>query len=184
MLIPNEQQRDYNLYTVEQLKDLLERRICYQSNVASTNFVYAALTPNLKDAMKIERFCMNIMVMYLHDRYIQKNIDDLLEEESQEKEVRKGKKRKKGGKAKARKKRKREKKEREKMRRKLEEQLSINKGGVIRNKTFSTNNPVVPAKEKDETQIEIKKVINESIKKVALDIEDFEKKEKGEKCAR
>lgn len=176
MLIPSEQQKDYNLYNREQLKDLLERRIRYQSNVASTNFVYAALTPNLKDAMRIERFCMNIMIMYLHDRYIQKNIDDLLEEETQEREVRRGKKRRKGGKAKARKKRKREKKEREKMRRKLEEQLSKNHGSIIKNKTFSTNNPEIKIKEQDETQIEIKKDIDASIKKVNLDLEDFEKK--------
>ena len=176
LFVPTDQVRAYNAYSKEKLKQLLERRICYQSMSSSTNFVFGSLTPNLKDAMKMERFCMNMMVMYLHDRYIQKNIDDLMEEESQEREVKRGKRKKKGGKAKARKKRKRQMKEREKKRRQMEEQLKQSKLAIREKEIGGTSTFVISYQIEEETAIQLQsKDIGSEIKNVKLDRDDFDR---------
>ena len=177
LFVPIDQVRAYNAYSKENLKQLLERRICYQSMSSSTNFVFGSLTPNLKDAMKMERFCMNMMVMYLHDRYIQKNIDDLMEEESQEREVKRGKRKKKGGKAKARKKRKRQMKEREKKRKQMEQQLKQSKLAIQEKEMGDKGKFVISHQIQEETGTQLQsKDITSDIQNVKLDRGDFDKR--------
>ena len=76
---------------LEDFKKHIKRKIIIESKGGNSAFIFSCVSPNLVESMKIEKFFMNLMVQYLHDLYIQKNIDELTKEEQQK--GKKGKKR-------------------------------------------------------------------------------------------
>ena len=82
--------------SLEEFKDIVKNKIIILSKSGNSSFIYSCVAPNLVDSMKIEKFFMNMMVQYLHDLYIQKNIDELMKEEEDKKGKHKNKNKKKG----------------------------------------------------------------------------------------
>ena len=68
----------------DDLKESIKNKIVALSQTPKS-FIFMCVSPNLVDSMKVEKFFMNRMVQYLHDLYIQKNIDDLEKEEQKKK---------------------------------------------------------------------------------------------------
>lgn len=72
-MVFNENLTDYTKY-----KSILKMLIKKISEDNKTNFISSCVSPNLQEGIKIEKFFMNLMVKHLHDLYIQKNINELI----------------------------------------------------------------------------------------------------------
>ena len=87
---------DWKDLPLAELKAHIQDKIIRTCKSGASSFIFSCVAPNLVDSMKIERYFMNLMVQYLHDLYIQRNIDELtLEEEQKGKGKKKSKKKKK-----------------------------------------------------------------------------------------
>lgn len=82
--------KDYD-NTKKYLKDV----ILSHSQNNKKNFIYTCVSPNLADCLKVERFFMNLMMRYVHDLYIDKNINEFCDEETNDLGDKKKKKKKK-----------------------------------------------------------------------------------------
>lgn len=75
----NDMKFNENITDYTRFKFTLKMLIKKLSHENKQNFILFCVNPNLEEAIKIEKFFMNIMVKYLHDLYIQKNINELID---------------------------------------------------------------------------------------------------------
>ena len=94
-------QLNANYQVVEGLKDInvlkehIKSKIFYTRKENPSNFICLCVGPNLSETLKIERLFMNLMLIFVHDLYIQKNINELNDEEFEDNETKKKKKKRK-----------------------------------------------------------------------------------------
>ena len=147
---------------LQELKDNIKRKIIHASKNGNSSFIFSCVSPNLVDSMKVEKYFMNLMVQYLHDLYIQKNIDDLTKEEQKKK----GKNKKKGNKKKRTKKRKNNKKKKQnEEKEKVEETKKNEKEEATEKKETKPEK-----KEEKETKEEVKENAKEEAKEEAKEV--------------
>ena len=91
----NEDVQRYETLSHNDLKDNMIRKIKYNWNNTVSSFIQTCVSTNLAEAMKLEKFLMNMMVRHLHDLFIQKRIKEI-ELEDSKKEDKKIKKKKTG----------------------------------------------------------------------------------------
>ena len=77
------------------LKCDIKKTVTENANNTKGNFLLCCLCPNLTEGLKIEKYFMNLMIKYIHDLYIEKNINDLIiESKNNEKKKSKNSKKK------------------------------------------------------------------------------------------
>lgn len=121
----------------ELIKNHFKNCIHTHSKNSKKNFIFMCISPTLTDSLKIERFFMNLLMRFVHDLYIEKNINDLCNEENNDN----------GEKKKNNKKKKRNRKK-NKNKKQEQEQIQIETIDLKSKKTYLENDFLDKIKEK------------------------------------